>query len=98
MRGFLLFVLGVVLVVVVTAIDSCRVVIHAAQYDPDRLTRSLVLLPNRATWLLTRDVPNGYRFCGSQDPDGTLRGCVTAAELREKAERERKRAHGKGLR
>lgn len=61
-----------------------------AQYDPAKLTRSLLFLPNRAAWVLTGDVPNAYQFCASQDPDGTMRGCVTASELRAKAELERK--------
>jgi hypothetical protein len=56
----------------------------AAQFDPDRIARSLLLFPHQRAWVLTAGVPDAYRFCAARDAGGQLRGCITAKELRER--------------
>jgi hypothetical protein len=63
-------------------------VLGATQRTPESVARSLWLNLTREAWVLTRDLPGHFRFCAEQDGD-MLRGCVTARELREKAEKER---------
>lgn len=61
----------------------------SAQYAPDASMKALMFILPKQAWLLTPSVQDTMRFCAAVNLDGSLRGCVTAKELRVKAEKER---------
>lgn len=61
----------------------------SAQRIPEEWAKSLWLMPGREAWVLADWLPGRWQICASLER-GELRGCVSAADLRTKAELERK--------
>jgi hypothetical protein len=62
----------------------------SAQRIPEAWMRSLFMVPAKEVWIFSDWTPGSWRVCGGLDPDGTPRGCVSARDLRMKADEERK--------
>jgi len=64
--------------------------VSAQPRNPNQIARTLLLNVTKEAWIVTEDLPSHYRICGAMELNGTVRGCITVQDLRQKAAAERR--------